>query len=30
MWKENKDRLKEYVEGDVHDSLLLAEKIAFR
>lgn len=29
MWREDKDRLKEYVEGDVHDALLLAEKIAF-
>ncbi len=27
LWEKNRDQLKEYVEGDVHDSLLIAEKI---
>ncbi|RLG15983.1 hypothetical protein DRN63_04735 [Nanoarchaeota archaeon] len=27
LWKKRESKLKEYVEGDVHDSLLIAEKI---
>ncbi|MEM0049561.1 MAG: hypothetical protein QXW39_03385 [Candidatus Bathyarchaeia archaeon] len=30
LWKENKERLKEYAEGEVHDILLIAERLAFR
>jgi DNA polymerase elongation subunit (family B) len=27
IWKENRDKLKRYVEGEVHDMLLIAEKL---
>ncbi len=27
LWRENREKLEEYVEGDVHDSLLIAEKL---
>lgn len=29
LWKENREELKKYSEGEVHDMLLIAEKIAF-
>jgi len=30
LWKENKEKLKEYAEGEVHDILLIAEKLVLR
>ena len=29
LWKENREELKKYAEGEVHDILLIAEKLAF-
>jgi len=29
LWKRNKENLKNYIEGDVHDALLIAEKLVF-
>lgn len=29
LWREDKEKLKTYVEGDVHDVFLVAEKLAF-
>ncbi|MEM2560482.1 MAG: hypothetical protein QXD53_06825 [Candidatus Bathyarchaeia archaeon] len=29
LWKERREKLKEYAEGDVYDILLIAEKLAF-
>ena len=29
LWKRNKEKLKNYIEGDVHDALLIAEKLVF-
>lgn len=29
LWKENREELKKYAEGDVHDILLIAEKLVF-
>lgn len=29
LWKEDRNKLKTYVEGDAHDALLIAEKLAF-
>jgi hypothetical protein len=28
-WREDKDKMETYMEGDAHDSLLIAEKLAF-
>jgi len=30
LWKENKEKLKEYTEGEVHDILLIAEELVLR
>ncbi|MEM2619437.1 MAG: hypothetical protein QW356_08205 [Candidatus Hadarchaeales archaeon] len=29
LWRENREKLKEYSEGEVHDVLLIAEKLMF-
>jgi hypothetical protein len=29
LWKENREELRKYAEGEVHDILLIAEKLAF-
>jgi len=30
LWKENREKLKEYAEGEVHDILLIAEELVLR